>query len=64
MAIVPHFLNFNDLRARNIVRSRSHVKVLQEKHGFPMQMKLGPRAAGWPRISAWLETQQPKPSEA
>ena len=58
---LPYFIQFNDLKERQIVNSRSHLKLLTEKANFPRGTKLGPRIRGWTEaeILDWIAGCQP-----
>lgn len=47
---------FRDLEAAGIVSGRTDLARKQEKHGFPLPLKLGDRQAWFPKseVHAWL----------
>ena len=47
---------FRDLEAAGIVSGRTDLARKQEKHGFPLPLKLGDRQAWWPKpwVHTWL----------
>lgn len=56
-------LRFNDLKARNIIRSRMTLKRAMEQHGFPQPIRLSTRSVAWDEmaVAAWLQQRSSAP---
>ena len=54
--MIPTFLRFRDIKARQIADSWSQLKNLQEKFGFPTGRLIGPHTRAWTEneIADWL----------
>ena len=56
--MVPMFLRFSDLKARQIVDSWAQLKKLQDNYGFPSGRTLGPCTRVWTEseVMQWLDS--------
>lgn len=68
--VLPVYVRFNELRRSRIVTTRKHLKVLQEKHGFPCGILLSQNIRCWTvaEITSWLKNRptelKPVPNDA
>jgi hypothetical protein len=61
------FIRYKQLKARGIVNSRSHLKGLQENHGFPLGRLIGDNVRVFDEeteVEPWLKSRPtaPKPT--
>jgi len=62
MTALPHLYRFRDLKAANIVDSRTQLRRLQERFGFPAGRLISPNTRAWTgaEIEDWYAS---RPSE-